>query len=94
LPIYVPPRERTKYLDALERGNKMDFVPSLDFIIHRVSASLVYLISKTKLYDFIRSEEYKQYFVGIAGEEGYNSYIAEMEKLHEGKEQSLTVFLS
>jgi Fic family protein len=84
-PIYIPPRERSKYLDALDRGNNLEFVPLLDFIIHRMSATLVYLLSKTNLYDMIHSEEYKQYFVGIAGEQGYNSYIAEIEKLHEDK---------
>jgi len=84
-PIYIPPGERSKYLDSLDRGNNMEFVPLLDYIIHRISASLVYLVSKTKLYDFIHSDEYRKYFVGIAGEEGYNSYIAEIEKIHEEK---------
>lgn len=73
--IYFKPNERSVYFTALEYGNRSNYIPLIDFIIYRMSATLAYLTSRTGMYEHIKSSEYKDYFVPIAGEDEYNSYV-------------------
>lgn len=79
--IYFKPNEKSVYFTALEQGNKLNYVPLIDFVIYRMSATLAYLVSKTGIYDHIKSTEYRNYFVPIAGEEEYKSYVNYMDGL-------------
>jgi Fic family protein len=65
-PAYITPAERSRYLDALEAGNGLDYTPLIDFIIDRMNATLMYLFSKTSLYRMRGSKD----VLGAAREEG------------------------
>jgi Fic family protein len=45
-PIYIMPRHRSDYLNALEAGNSENFVPLIEFIINRIGATFLYILSK------------------------------------------------
>lgn len=57
-PIYILPNQRSDYLNALEAGNSENFVPLIEFIINRIVATFIYIISKNSwLKDSLTSKE-------------------------------------
>ena len=79
--VYFKPNERSIYFTALEYGNKSNYIPLIDFVIYRMSATLAYLISRTGMYDHIKSPKYREFFVPIAGEEEYKNYLSYIDDL-------------
>lgn len=57
-PIYITPNRRSDYLNALEAGNSENFIPLIDFIVNRIVATFVYIMSKSSwLRRIINSKE-------------------------------------
>lgn len=57
-PIYITPKQRSVYLNALEAGNSENFIPLFDFIIDRIVATFILIMSKSSwLQGIINSEE-------------------------------------
>jgi Fic family protein len=77
--IYITTKQRSEYLNALEEGNKSNYVPLIDFIITRIKATLAYLTSKTSILKIIKSDQYKNIFFQIGDESVYNKWIKRIE---------------
>ena len=66
--IYIPPAERELYLAALKAGNNSNYVPLIDFLIHRMFRTFVYFMSKTQqLLKGTMSTEFKEYVESSEG---------------------------
>lgn len=50
-PIYITPKERKNYIDALEQGNSQNYSPLMTFVATRMAATLWYMFSRTKILD-------------------------------------------
>jgi Fic family protein len=85
-PINITPKQRSEYLNALEEGNKSNYVPLIDFIIGRMNATLLYLVSRTSILKIIKTEGYKKFFINIGDEIMYNKFVEETEHLNKSEE--------
>lgn len=85
-PICITPKQRSEYLNALEEGNKLDYVPLIDFIISRMNATLLYLSSRPSILKIIKSEGYKKFFLRMGDEVMYNQYVKAMEIINSSGE--------
>jgi Fic family protein len=73
--IYIPPLEHRFYFYSLVEGNKPNYVPLIDFVIHRMYQSLFYFITRTSLSENTYSEEYKKFYEETEGKEEYKRFI-------------------
>ena len=85
-PIYLIPKQRSEYLNALEEGNKPNYVPLIDFIIGRMEATLLFLSSRGNMRKIIKSEGNKKFFLTVGDEATYNEYVKKMEAISRSEE--------
>lgn len=82
--IYITLQQQSDYLDALEKGNVGEFSPLIDFIIERMNATLVFMASKTKLWEFLISSEYRDIMTSALGDSNiYEKWIEAYKQYHD-----------
>lgn len=57
--IYITPKHRSDYLNALQEGNKGEYSSLFDFLLIRMSATIECLFAKTSLYSLLVNDDTK-----------------------------------
>ncbi|MDP9211192.1 MAG: Fic family protein [Thermoproteota archaeon] len=73
--IYIPPLEHQIYFYCLTEGNKPNYVPLIDFVIHRMYQTMMYLMTKGDMGVETFSEDYMRFYEATAGKEGFKKFI-------------------
>lgn len=53
--IYIKPDNRSQYITSLEEGNRGNHVPLVKFILFRIGATMMYMLSRTGIYKLLTS---------------------------------------
>jgi len=80
--IYIPPSEHRFYFYSLTEGNKPNYVPLIDFVIHRMYQSLFYFLTRTGMSVDMFSKEFERYNEATEGKEEYKKFIELSEKFN------------
>lgn len=73
-PIYIPLERKRQYLDALEEGNKSNFIPLIDFIISRINATM-WLWLSSKYYQNLKTSAYENMIVSLSDKAHYAKLV-------------------
>ncbi|WP_342816745.1 Fic family protein [Nitrososphaera sp.] len=60
-PIYIKPEDRSLYITSLEEGNMGDHKPLVRFVLFRIIATMMYMLSRTGIYKLLASPILLQY---------------------------------
>jgi Fic family protein len=88
-PVYIPPKERTVYLDALgEAGFVQNYTPLVDFVTNRMGTTMWYYMSKSPtMRKFIYSQDAKDLFVTrFHADDIYEKMISTMKHFEHSEE--------
>jgi len=80
-PFYIKEDNEKPYYDALESGNKEEYHVLFNFILSRMFATVLYYLSKTSMYEVIKSNALQ-----IFGDDINNKIIDLLKKYKENRE--------
>lgn len=78
--IYITPKHRSDYLDALQEGNKGEYSSLFYFLLIRLSATIEYLFAKTSLYSLLENNDVKALAKEFGGGGMYDDFIKIIQK--------------
>jgi Fic family protein len=81
-PIYILPEHRRQYLAALEQGNQSNYIPLIECIIQRTNAAIWYILSKTHLYNILKSQTFKDIVTNVSDPSVYDNIIEYANRLN------------
>lgn len=84
--IYLTRMHQSEYLTALQKGNEEIFDPLLHFIMARINGTMLYLYSKTNLYEFFTSKEYGNLYRDLGAKDVFDRWMATVKEHHENDE--------
>lgn len=73
-PIYITQSQRTEYLNVLQEADLSNYVPLIGFVITRVFATMVYLLSKTRLVEIMQSTDLSNFILNVADQDIVNLF--------------------
>lgn len=85
--IYITPEERSAYIDALEKGNQLDHTSLINFIVHRIVATMLYIYSKTGVNGLFKSKEVQEDAAKQGLEDVYHEFVKILD--HLGKDERI-----